>query len=47
MEEAEQRNKEVAINMLRQNLDARLIASVTGLSKEEILKLKSKLQIAS
>ena len=47
VEEAEQRNKEVAINMLKQNLDAKLIASVTGLSKDEIHKLKSKLQIAS
>jgi hypothetical protein len=32
-----------AINMLNQKLDDKLISSVTGLSLEEIAKLKSKL----
>lgn len=31
----------VAINMLNQKLDDKFISSVTGLSLEEILKLKS------
>ena len=31
----------VAINMLKQKLDNKFISSVTGLSLEEILKLKS------
>ena len=31
-----------AINMLNQKLDDKLISSVTGLSLEEIAKLKSK-----
>ena len=31
----------VAINMLKQKLDDKFISSVTGLSLEEILKLKS------
>jgi predicted transposase/invertase (TIGR01784 family) len=35
--------EQTAINMLRQNLDQSLISSVTGLSKDEILQLKSKL----
>ena len=39
----EERNKEIAINMLKQNLDNSLVSSVTGLSTEEVLKLKSKL----
>ena len=34
--------KKAAINMLKQNLDIKLIASVTGLSCYEIEKLKSK-----
>jgi predicted transposase YdaD len=33
--------EKVAINMLKQKLDDKLISSVTGLSLEEILKLKS------
>lgn len=39
----EERNKEIAINMLKQNLDNSLISSVTGLSTDDILKLKNKL----
>lgn len=35
--------REIAINMLKQNLDNSLISSITGLSAEEILKLMSKL----
>ena len=35
--------KQTAINMLKQNLDNSLISSVTGLSTDEILKLKNKL----
>ena len=31
-----------ALNMLKQKLDDKLISSVTGLSLEEIAKLKSK-----
>ena len=38
----EKRNIEVAINMLKQKLDDKLISSVTGLKLEEILKLKNK-----
>ena len=34
--------EKVAINMLNQNLDNKLISSVTGLTLEEILKLKNK-----
>jgi len=34
--------KKTAINMLKQELDHKLISSVTGLSLEEILKLKNK-----
>ena len=39
----EERNKEIAINMLKQNLDNSLISSVTGLYTDDILKLKNKL----
>jgi len=39
----EKNNIEVAINMLKQKLDTKLISSVTGLSKEEILKLQNKI----
>ena len=35
--------KQTAINMLKQNLDNSLISSVTGLSTDEVLKLKNKL----
>ena len=35
--------KQTAINMLKQNLDNALISSVTGLSTDEVLKLKNKL----
>ena len=35
--------EQIAINMLKQNLDNSLISSVTGLSTDDILKLKSKL----
>jgi predicted transposase/invertase (TIGR01784 family) len=42
MEGVEKRNIEVAINMLKQKLDDKLISSVTGLTLEEILKLKNK-----
>ena len=35
--------EEIAINMLKQNLDNSLISSVTGLSTDEVLKLKNKL----
>lgn len=38
----ERRNIEVAINMIKQKLDDKLISSVTGLTLEEILKLKNK-----
>jgi predicted transposase/invertase (TIGR01784 family) len=38
---------EIAKRMLQQKLDLKLISSVTGLSSDEILKLKSKTQIAS
>ncbi|MCP5374817.1 MAG: Rpn family recombination-promoting nuclease/putative transposase [Rickettsiaceae bacterium] len=38
----EKRNIEVAINMIKQKLDNKLISSVTGLTLEEILKLKNK-----
>jgi predicted transposase/invertase (TIGR01784 family) len=38
---AEQRNIEVAINMLKQNLTIELISQVTGLTNNEILKLKN------
>ena len=38
----EKRNIEVAINMIKQKLDDKLISSVTGLTLEEILKLKNK-----
>jgi predicted transposase/invertase (TIGR01784 family) len=34
---------EIATNMLRQNLDTKLISQVTGLSSEQINKLKSKI----
>lgn len=37
----EKRNIEVAINMLKQNLDVNLIIAVTGLSIDHILKLKN------
>ena len=37
----EKRNIEVAINMIKQKLDNKLISSVTGLTLEEILKLKN------
>jgi predicted transposase/invertase (TIGR01784 family) len=37
---AEQRNIEVAISMIKQNLTIELIGQVTGLTKDEILKLK-------
>ena len=39
----EQGIKQIAINMLKQNLDNSLISSVTDLSTDDILKLKSKL----
>ena len=39
----EERNIEVAIKMLKQNLDDSLISSVTGLSNEQLLKLKNKM----
>ena len=39
----EKNNIEVAINMLKQKLDTKLISSVTGLSKEEITKLQNKI----
>ena len=38
----EKRNIEVAINMIKQKLDNKLISSVTGLTLEELLKLKNK-----
>ena len=38
----ERRNIEVAINMIKQKLDNKIISSVTGLTLEEILKLKNK-----
>ena len=37
----EVRENEIAINMLKQNLDHSLISSVTGLSADAILKLKN------
>merc|ERR1712176_413165 len=39
----EQGIKQIAINMLNQNLDNSLISSATGLSTDDILKLKNKL----
>ena len=39
----EKRNIEIAINMLKQNLDNSLISSVTGLSVDNILKLLNEL----
>lgn len=39
---ATKKTLEIAINMLKQNLDFKLISSVTGLSTDEILKLKNK-----
>ena len=39
----EKNNIEVAINMLKQKLDTKLISSVTGLSKEAITKLQNKI----
>ena len=38
-EGSEKRNIEIAINMIKQNLDNSLISSVTGLSVDDILKL--------
>ena len=38
----EKRNIEVVINMIKQKLDDKLISSVTGLTLEEILKIKNK-----
>ena len=35
--------EKTAINMLKQNLDIKLISSVTGISTDELLKLRSKL----
>ena len=35
--------EKTALNMLKQKLDSELITSVTGLSSEDILKLKNKL----
>jgi len=43
----EKRNLEIAIRMLQQKSDIKFIASVTGLSSNEILKLKSKTQITN
>ena len=37
------RNKEVALNMLRENIDTDIISKVTGLSIEDINELKNKL----
>jgi predicted transposase/invertase (TIGR01784 family) len=45
-EEKKKRNKEkeeIVINMLKQNLDDSLIASITGLSLDVIITLKNKL----
>jgi predicted transposase/invertase (TIGR01784 family) len=39
---AEQRNIEVAINMIKQNLTTELIGQVTGLTNDEILKLRNR-----
>ncbi|PCJ28947.1 MAG: transposase [Rickettsiales bacterium] len=38
---AEQKSIQIATNLLNQNLDQKFVASVTGLSAHEILKLKS------
>lgn len=35
--------EKTALNMLKQKIDDKLIASVTGFSLEEIVKLKNKL----
>jgi len=35
--------EKTALNMLKQKIDDKLIASVTGFSSEEIAKLKNKL----
>ena len=42
-EGANTKTMEIAINMLKQNLDNSLISSVTGLSNEEILKIQKKM----
>lgn len=36
-----------AVKMLKENLDIKFISSVTGMSLDEIIKLKNKTQIAS
>ena len=35
--------EKIAINMLKQNLDFKLISSITGFSIDELLKLKNRL----
>ena len=45
IEEGEARGIEkTAMNMIKQNADIKFIASVTGFTKEQILKLKDKAQ---
>ena len=39
-----ERNKEIALNMLKENMDIKLISKVTNLSIEEIKDLKNSLQ---
>ena len=36
----EQNKKEIVINMLKENIDIKTISKVTGMSENEILKLK-------
>ena len=38
----EEGREETAINALREGLDPEFVAKITGLSKEEVLKLKKK-----
>ena len=45
--DVKERGTQIAVRMLQQKLDFNLIASVTGLSTDDLLKLKHKTQIAS
>lgn len=47
IESFESDSNNIAIKMIKQNLNLNLVSSVTGMSAEEVLKLKNKIQIAS
>jgi hypothetical protein len=47
IESFESDSNNIAIKMLKQNLNLSLVSSVTGMSLEDVLKLKNKIQIAS